>query len=294
MSDDLRQLLAATNSGTNFVAVAKLLSAVERAGAKIFEIPELREPKNMAFRIGITGPPGAGKSTLIGRLLERFKKENKRVGVLAIDPTSPISHGAVLGDRIRYTQLLNDQNIFVRSLGTRGSLGGLAAQAYLMARVFDACQFDVAIIETVGVGQTELDVMNVADTVVLVLVPESGDSIQVLKAGVIEIADAIVVNKSDRPGAEALRYEIESQLASSEKRNPATVLTLSAAQDQGIDLLLDWFNKESTKPWREKRNTPNRLRAEAVALKRDQIETHLHNLVYQIDTPEQLNDFFKK
>ena len=116
MGDDLRRLLVDTNAGADFVKVAKLLSAVERAGPKIFEISEFLEPKQLAFRIGITGPPGAGKSTLINCLLERFKREKKRVGVLAIDPTSPISHGAVLGDRIRFTQLVDDQTIFVRSL----------------------------------------------------------------------------------------------------------------------------------------------------------------------------------
>src|SRR5690606_18713371 len=138
------------------------------------------KPAKVAQRIGITGPPGAGKSTLISQLLESFRSDGLRIAVIAVDPTSPFTHGAILGDRIRYTENAA-QGVFIRSIATRGSFGGLSASAYPMLRVFDACGFDLVIIETVGVGQVEVDIMHVADHVVLVLVPESGDSVQAMK-----------------------------------------------------------------------------------------------------------------
>jgi LAO/AO transport system kinase len=179
-----------------FPAFSKLLSWLERApAAEVFSLPEMIEPSRAAFRFGITGPPGAGKSTLVGRLLTHLKTQGFKIGVIAVDPSSPFSRGAILGDRIRYADHFLDPNVFIRSLGTRGSLGGLSSAAFLMARAFDACGFDVLLIETVGVGQTELDVLHVADQVCVTLVPESGDSIQAMKAGLMEIDDVFVVNK---------------------------------------------------------------------------------------------------
>ena len=165
-----------------------------------------------ARRIGMTGPPGAGKSTLTECLIRHFRDQGLRVGVIAVDPTSPFTGGALLGDRIRMESSNLDPNVFIRSMATRGSHGGLATTTDEVADLLEAFGFERIVIETVGVGQTELDVAATADTTVLVLVPESGDGIQTLKAGVMEIADIYVINKSDRPGADKLRQEVEVML----------------------------------------------------------------------------------
>ena len=163
-------------------------------------------------RLGITGPPGAGKSTLVVQLVQRYRAAGLRVAVVAVDPTSPFSGGALLGDRIRMEAVSMDPDVFIRSMATRGSHGGLATTTAEVADVLEAFGFDRVIVETVGVGQTELDIARTADSTALVLVPESGDGIQALKAGVMEVADVFVVNKSDRPGADRLKQEIEVML----------------------------------------------------------------------------------
>lgn len=165
-----------------------------------------------ARRIGITGPPGAGKSTLTEALIQRFRAQGHSVGVVAVDPTSPFTGGALLGDRIRMEAASTDPHVFIRSMATRGAHGGLATTTEEVADLLEAFGFERILVETVGVGQTELDIARTAETTVLVLVPESGDGIQALKAGVMEIADLYVVNKSDRPGADKLRQEVEVML----------------------------------------------------------------------------------
>ena len=194
-------------------ALARAVSLVEnrRPGFESV-LGALHAKVGRARRIGITGPPGAGKSTLTMRLVQSLREQGLTVAVVAVDPTSPFTGGALLGDRIRMEAVALDPGVFIRSMATRGSLGGLAAATRDVADVLDAFGFDHIILETVGVGQSELDIARTADSSVVVLVPESGDSIQTLKAGLMEIADLFVVNKSDRPGADRLRNEIELML----------------------------------------------------------------------------------
>ena len=194
-------------------ALARAISLVENARPGFEELLAAVHPRiGRARRIGITGPPGAGKSTLTERLVQAFRAQDLTVAVVAVDPTSPFTGGALLGDRIRMESIALDPGVFIRSMATRGSLGGLAIATREVADVLDAFGFDRILVETVGVGQSELDVSRTADSSVLVLVPESGDGIQTLKSGVMEIADLFVVNKSDRPGADKLRQEIEVTL----------------------------------------------------------------------------------
>jgi len=198
-------------------ALARAISLVEnqRDGfERVLAHAYAKLGKDRARRIGITGPPGAGKSTLTERLTQQFRGGGGgvRVGVIAVDPTSPFTGGALLGDRIRMESTGPDPDVFIRSMATRGSHGGLATTTEEVADLLEAFGFERILIETVGVGQAELDIAASADTTVLVLVPESGDAIQTLKAGVMEAADVYVINKSDRPGAEKLRHEVEGML----------------------------------------------------------------------------------
>lgn len=194
-------------------ALARAVSIVEnhREGFDAL-LATLHERIGRGRRIGVTGPPGAGKSTLTAALVAAYRKNDLSVGVIAVDPTSPFTGGALLGDRIRMESVALDPGVFIRSMATRGSLGGLAEATGEVADVLDAFGTDRIIIETVGVGQSELDVSRNADSTVVVLVPESGDSIQTLKAGLMEIADIFVVNKADRPGADRLRNDLELML----------------------------------------------------------------------------------
>ncbi|HEY6952343.1 MAG TPA: methylmalonyl Co-A mutase-associated GTPase MeaB [Bacteroidota bacterium] len=155
-----------------------------------------------AYRIGVTGPPGAGKSTITNKLAKYYRSKNQSVGIIAVDPTSPFTGGALLGDRVRMTDVELDHEVFIRSMASRGSLGGLSKKAKEAADVLDAAGFDIVLMETVGVGQSELDIAGASDTTIVVLVPESGDGIQAMKAGLMEIADFFVLNKADRPGAD--------------------------------------------------------------------------------------------
>ena len=190
--------------------------------------------------IGFTGPPGAGKSTLINALAAHLSNQNLRIGILAIDPTSPFNFGAILGDRVRMSEHFLNQNIFIRSLATRGSLGGLSAKAIEIVDVMSMSGFDYIFVETVGVGQSEVEIVGLADTTVLILVPESGDEIQSLKSGVMEIADIFVVNKSDRPGAGLFLKNLNELIHSRQPEawTPKIVKTC-ATQKEGIEELFE-------------------------------------------------------
>ena len=192
------------------VALARLITLVENRAAEVSAVMErIYSRTGHAYVIGITGAPGAGKSTLVNRLIAKYRAQDKLVAVLAIDPSSPFSGGAVLGDRVRMTDHYKDPGVYIRSLSSRGSHGGLSRAAREIVKLLDAFGHDVIIIETVGVGQTELSVMDLADTTVVVTVPEGGDGVQVMKAGLNEIADLFVVNKADRDGADRIKAELE-------------------------------------------------------------------------------------
>lgn len=228
------------------VAIARAVSTIEDRRAGWEQLLAACHPKvGAARRIGITGPPGAGKSTLTTLLAEQYLAQGYRVGVVAVDPTSPFTGGALLGDRVRMERVALHENVFIRSMATRGSLGGLAAATREVCDVLDASGIQRILVETVGVGQSELDIARLADTSAVVLVPESGDSIQTLKAGVMEIADLFVVNKADRPGADRLRNDIELMLG---LRTGATMRDIPA--HHGVEM---------------KRTNPAKLAREAAA-----------------------------
>ena len=209
---DLDLLISELVAGKT-AALARAISVVEntRPGFERL-LGEVHRSLGRARRIGITGPPGAGKSTVVERLVTHYRSLGLKVGVVAVDPTSPFTGGALLGDRIRMESIALDQGVYIRSMASRGSLGGLATTTREVCDLLDAAGFDRILVETVGVGQSELDVARMADSTVLVLVPESGDGIQTLKAGVMEIAEVYVINKSDRPGADKLKQEVEVML----------------------------------------------------------------------------------
>ena len=202
---------------------------------------ELYDQAQKAIRLGITGPPGAGKSTITNELIKRFLKNNQTIGVIAIDPSSPFSGGALLGDRVRMNHYNNDKSVFIRSMGTHGSLGGLARKTQEAGDILAASGKDVIIFETVGVGQGEYDIAKAADLTILVLVPESGDEIQLMKAGLVEIADIFVINKSDREGADHLADTLSSMINAigNDSKPDAPVFTTVASAGRGMDKFFD-------------------------------------------------------
>ncbi|MFY7899465.1 MAG: methylmalonyl Co-A mutase-associated GTPase MeaB [Chitinophagaceae bacterium] len=225
-------------SRENVKALARTISLVENEVAGYLRfLQEL--PTSSTPVIGITGPPGAGKSTLTDALIEQMVNADKKVGVLCIDPSSPFHLGALLGDRIRMSQWYNHKNVFIRSLATRGSLGGLHPKIIEITDVMKAAWFDYIIVETVGVGQSEVEIAGLADTTVVVVVPEAGDEIQTMKAGLMEIANVFVVNKADRPDADAFVHNLKQMLAPafSTQNQTIEIIKTIASEKKGIDNL---------------------------------------------------------
>lgn len=224
-------------------ALSKIISYIEnREDGYRDLLGELYKNSGNSIRLGITGPPGAGKSTLVNALIRQFLKDDKKVGIIAVDPTSPFTGGALLGDRVRMNEFPLDGNVFFRSMATRGASGGLASSTSNITVAYDAFGFDITIIETVGVGQVELDIIDACDSVVVALVPESGDAVQTMKAGLMEIADLFVVNKSDRPNADRIVNDLQQALETrshDEHTWMIPVISTIAVEDKNIDKLHD-------------------------------------------------------
>jgi LAO/AO transport system kinase len=238
---DAAALLEAATTGDR-LALARLLTAIENDDRSVrATLPAIFAASRGAHLVGITGPPGAGKSTLVSALITEYRKRGRRVAVVAVDPTSPYTGGAIMGDRIRMMEHAGDRDVFVRSMASRGALGGLAATTWLAAAALDAAAYDPVLVETVGAGQSELEVARLAETTVVVEVPEMGDEIQAIKAGLLEVADVIAVNKGDRPGAERAARQLRAMQAKAGGRfaTPPPILLTTATTGEGIAKLVD-------------------------------------------------------
>jgi LAO/AO transport system kinase len=302
------------------IALARAISMVEDERPGFQELLHtVMASGPVARRVGFTGPPGAGKSSLVAAAATAYRASQEHVGVVAVDPTSPYSGGALLGDRIRMNDLATDPGIFIRSMATRGSLGGLATTTKEVVDLMDAFGFDRVLVETVGVGQTELEITAAADSVVVVLVPESGDAIQAMKAGLMEIADIFVVNKADRPGAPRLVRELRQalhlragsamkdipahhgvDLGQAMKRERTTdapppraggweipVLTTNALTNEGLDELLETIERH--RDWLEESGTLTERRRERAAVRiRDVVDRELRRVAWASDVSREL------
>jgi LAO/AO transport system kinase len=223
--------------------LARLLTRIEKGDPSVRELlPELFAAGGEGHLVGITGPPGSGKSTLVSALIGEWRRRGRRVGVLAVDPSSPYTRGAILGDRIRMMEHAADRDVFMRSMASRGELGGLAATTWIAAAALDAAGYDPVVVETVGAGQSEVEIARLAETTVVVEVPEMGDEVQAIKAGLLEVADIIAVNKGDRPGADRAARQLRAMLSTAGgrvERRPPPVMMTTATTGDGVTELAD-------------------------------------------------------
>lgn len=243
MQDKIRQLLSDIQTGS-YKAVARAITIVENELDGFEDLLTSLEQTDAAKVVGVTGPPGAGKSTIVNALLGHWIKQGKKIAVIAVDPSSPFNYGALLGDRIRMTEFYNHPNVFIRSLASRGALGGLSAKILEITDIVKAAGFDLVLVETVGVGQSEVEIAGLADCTVVALVPEAGDEVQTLKAGIMEIANVFVVNKADRDQAEALYRNLRILVheKATDKHEIAVVKTI-ATKSEGIEALANAIEK---------------------------------------------------
>lgn len=274
-------------------SVSRAISFVENNRSGTEALLDNIFPKiGRAYRIGVTGPPGAGKSTLVDKLISLIREQEKTVGVISIDPTSPFSGGALLGDRIRMSRHSGDAGVYIRSMASRGSMGGLAVNAQEAGDILDAAGMDIVIFETVGVGQVELDVAEAADTTVVVLVPESGDEVQAMKSGLMEIADIFVLNKSDREGADRAFVELRNILdlkSTQDEDWPIEILQTAAMNNEGIDAVYEKIQShyqflQDSGGLLKKRQRRYERRVEGV------VRQHLNQMFWSADRTEKLTD----
>ena len=239
---DLPGLLRGAVAGER-LALARLLTAIENdaPGVRLL-LPELFAAGRGGHLVGITGPPGSGKSTLVNALTQEWRRRGNRVGIVAVDPSSPYTGGAIMGDRIRIMEHAADRDVFMRSMASRGELGGIAAATWMAAAALDAAGYDPILIETVGAGQSEVEIARLAETTVVVEVPEMGDEVQAIKAGLLEVADVLVVNKGDRPGADLAARHLRAMLSTAGgrvSRKPPPILVTTATSGEGVAVLAD-------------------------------------------------------
>jgi LAO/AO transport system kinase len=268
-------------------AIARTISLVEN-GTDTTILEKIFKHTGSAYHVGITGPPGAGKSTLVNAIAKQMLRKKKRIGIIAVDPTSPFSGGALLGDRVRMTDLALHENVFIRSMASRGSLGGLAQATKDVARVLDAAGMDFILIETIGVGQVELDIAQVCDTTVVALVPESGDSIQAMKAGLLEIADIMVVNKGDREGCDRLLTELKFAFEMREQKAgwQYPILQTIATEEKGITELVAAIEAHSeylTRTGKLENDRKSKLLLHVHELIEQNIRSHLRTRIIRDD-----------
>jgi LAO/AO transport system kinase len=239
---DLEELLRGTAAGER-LPLARLLTAIENDAPGLRDLlPQLFAAGHGGHLVGITGPPGSGKSTLVNALTEEWRRRGRRVGIVAVDPSSPYTGGAIMGDRIRMMEHAADRDVFMRSMASRGELGGIASATWMAAAALDAAGYDPILIETVGAGQSEVEIARLAETTVVVEVPEMGDEVQAIKAGLLEVADLLVVNKGDRPGADLAARHLRAMLSTAGGRvgrKPPPIMVTTATSGEGVAALAD-------------------------------------------------------